>query len=235
MANSTVETGTSAAPLSLFARVIGIITSPTETYKSIVAHPKWLGMLLLTTLFAAVMTGGFLFTEVGQNAWLDAAIRPGTPPEQIQAMERMAPMLAYFSIGGVLVSIPVMLLLVSGVLYAIFNAALGGTSTFKQLFTVTVHAGAIGMLAQAFTMPLNYMRESMTSSSSLAVMLPMLETDSFIYRLAAWADLFVIWQLIVLSIGLGVLYKRKPGPIALTILAVYFGIAVLVTSITGGS
>jgi hypothetical protein len=235
MANTTVETGAAPAPLSLPARVIGIITSPTETYKSVVAHPKWLGMLVLTTLFAAAATGGFMMTEVGQNAWLDAAIRPGTPPEQVTAMERMAPMLAYFSIGGVLVSIPLMLLLVSGVLFAIFNAALGGNSTFKQLFAVTVHAGAIGMLAQAFTLPLNYARESMTSSSSLAVMLPMLETDSFVYRLAAWADLFVIWQLVVLAIGLGVLYRRKSTPILVGILVVYFGIALLVTAVTGGA
>lgn len=217
--------------MSLRARLVGIITAPTDTYRSVVAQPKWLGMLALTTIFTAVATAGFMMTEVGQNAWLDSVITATTPPEQVRAMEGMAPIVGYISAGGILIAAPLILLLVSGILFAIFNAGMGGTATFKQLFTVAVHAGAIGVLAQLFTLPLNYMRESMTSTTSLAVMLPMLEETSFVYRLAAWADLFVIWQMVVLSIGLAVLYRRRTQPIAIGLLAVYFTIALIVTAI----
>ena len=36
--------------MSLAARFFGVITAPRATYESIVAHPKWFGMLALTAL-----------------------------------------------------------------------------------------------------------------------------------------------------------------------------------------
>jgi hypothetical protein len=221
--------------MGLLARLVGIITSPTDTYRSVVAHPRWLGMLALTTLFTATMVTAFMMTEVGQNAWLDSVITPSTTPEQARVMEGMASFAGYFAGGSIMVMIPLTLLVVSGILFAIFNAALGGTATFKQLFAVVVHAGAISVLSQLFTMPLNYMRESMTSSTSLAVMLPMLEENSFGAKLAGAIDLFLIWQVIVLAIGLGVLYRRRAQPIAMSLLAVYFLIAVIIAAVTSGS
>jgi hypothetical protein len=234
MTQATVEAGTTPAPMGLFARLIGIVTAPTDTYKSVVAHPKWLGMLALTTLFTALVMTGFMMTEVGQNAWLDSVAPPSMPAEQVQVMERMAPMAGYIAGISILISIPLMLLIVSGILFAVFNAAMGGTATFKQLFTVVVHAGAIGVLAQLFTTPLNYMRESLTSSTSLAVMLPMLEENSFGAKFAGAIDIFFIWQVIVLAIGLGVLYRRRTQPIAMSLLGVYVVIALIIAAVTAG-
>jgi len=53
MANTTVETGAVPAPKNLLARFIGIITSPRATFEAVVAHPRWLGMLVLTTVVIA--------------------------------------------------------------------------------------------------------------------------------------------------------------------------------------
>ena len=52
MSNTSVTTG-GAPPLSLPARFLGIITAPKETFASVVAHPRWLGMLVLTTVIVA--------------------------------------------------------------------------------------------------------------------------------------------------------------------------------------
>ena len=54
MANTTAETGAAPAPKSLPARFIGIIMSPRDTFASVAANPKWLGMLVLTTLIVMV-------------------------------------------------------------------------------------------------------------------------------------------------------------------------------------
>ena len=231
MASTSVEAQPAAASMGLPARLIGIITAPADTFRSVVAQPRWFGMLAVSVLVAVVLTGGFMMTEVGQNAWLDQIEAAGTPPEQMAAMERMAPMVGYFTAGAMLVSIPAMLLIVAGIVFAVFNAALGGTATFKQIFAVVVHTAPIGILAQLFTIPLNYVRESLTSSTSLAVMLPMLEANSLGARLAAWVDLFVIWQLVVLAIGLGVLYRRRTQPIALTVLSLYFLVALIASAL----
>ena len=239
MANTTVQTGASPAPKSLVARVIGIITAPRATYEAVVAHPKWFGMLALCAVGLGVLIGGFLMTKVGQDAWLEAALNSPfsgqVSDQQIQAMEKMAPYVGYGTVVYMLVLIPIFMVIMSGILYAVFNAAMGGNATFKQVFTVVVHAGPIGLLSQLFTVPLNYFRGTMTSATTLAVLLPMLPDKSFAARLLGMIDLFLIWQLIVLSIGLAVLYRRRTQPIATALLVVYFIIAVIVAFVRRGA
>ena len=239
MANTTVQTGASPAPKGLVARFIGVITAPRATYESVVAHPKWFGMLATVAVGLALLIGGFLLTKVGQEAWLDAAMNSPfsgqVSDQQIQAMEKMAPYVGYGTVVYMLVLVPIFMVILSGILYAVFNAAMGGNATFKQVFTVVVHAGPIGLLSQLFTVPLNYFRGTMTSATTLAVLLPMLPDKSFAARLLGMIDLFLIWQLIVLSIGLAVLYRRRTQPIATALLVVYFIIAVIVAFVRRGA
>jgi hypothetical protein len=239
MVNTAVQPGAASAPMSLIARAIGIITSPRATYASVVAHPKWFGMLALTAAGLGLLIGGFLLTKVGQEAWLDAALSSPFSGEvndqQIQAMEKMAPYVGYGTIVYMLVLMPTFMAIVSGILYAIFNAAMGGNATFKQVFTVVIHTGPIGLLSQLFTVPLNYFRGTMTSATTLAVLFPMLPEGSFLSRFLGMIDLFLIWQVIVLSIGLAVLYRRRTQPIATALLVVYAIIAVIVAFVRRGA
>ena len=239
MANTTVQTGAAPAPMGLIARAIGIITSPRATYTSVVAYPKWFGMLALSAGGLGLLIGGFLLTKVGQEAWLDAALNSPfsgqVNDQQIQAMERMAPYVGYGTVVYMLVLVPIFMAVIAGLLYAIFNAAMGGNATFKQVFTVVIHTGPIGLLSQLFTVPLNYFRGTMTSATTLSVLLPMLPEGSFLSRFLGMIDLFLIWQVIVLSIGLAVLYRRRTQPIATALLVVYAIIAVIVAFVRRGA
>jgi hypothetical protein len=223
--------------MSLLSRFFGIITAPRATYESVVANPKWFGMLALVSVLMAVIVGGFLLTKVGQEAWLDAATAAGPVSEQqYQGMEKMAPYVGYGTMAFFLIGGPLMLAVISGILFAIFNAALGGDATFKQVFTVAVHAGPIGLLAQLFTVPLNYMRGSMSSATNLSVLTQSILDDStFTAKLLSMIDIFIIWQLIVLAIGLAVLYRRRTQPIATSLLVVYAVIAVTVAFVRRGA
>jgi len=132
------------------------------------------------------------------------------------------------------VGIPVMMLVLSGILFAVFNGFLGGGATFKQLFSVAVHAGAVSIIQQLFVFPLNYARESMSSATNLAVFLPMLDETSFLARMLGMIDLFIVWWVIVLAIGLSVLYRRKLTSIVMSFFIVYGVIAVAVAAFMGG-
>ena len=218
MPNSPVGEAAEAAPKSLIARFVGIITSPKETFRSVVAHPAWFGMLALICVGMAVAVGGYLFTKVGQQAWLDtatSAMRAPVNEQQLAAMDKIAPYVGYFGILQMLIGGPLISLLIAGILFAVFNAALGGTATFKQLFSVVVHSSAVSLLGQLYTMPMNYARGTLSSASNLAVLLPMIDEASFLGRLLGMVDLFVM-------------FRRKTQPIALSLLAVYAVIAVLV-------
>ncbi len=204
------------------------------------AHPAWFGMLALTTLTIALIVGGFLLTHVGQEAWLEAAsTSPFSGPvsdQQYEGMQKMAPYVGYFTAASMLVMIPVVSALLAGLLFAVFNAALGGEASYRQLLAVVVHTGPIGVLAQLFTVPLNYARGTMTSGTNLGVFTQaMLDDGSVAARLLGMIDLFVVWQLIVLSIGLAVLYRRRTQPIATALLVTYFIIALVVAIVRHGA
>jgi hypothetical protein len=223
--------------MSLLSRFIGIITAPRATYESVVANPQWFGMLALVSVVMALVVGGFLLTKVGQEAWLDAATATGKVSEQqYQAMEKMAPFVGYGTAVFFLIGGPLFLAIISGILFAVFNAALGGDASFKQVFTVAVHAGPIGLLGQLFTVPLNYLRGTMSSSTNLGVLTQsMLDDSSFIAKFLGAIDIFLIWQLLVLSIGLAVLYRRRTQPIATSLFVVYAVIAVIVAFVKRGA
>lgn len=225
--------------LSLPARIWGVLTSPRETFADVAARPRWLGMMLVAILVTAVCTGGFLMTPVGQQAYLDNQIEStkrfvGEVSEaQVAGMERMLPYAAPISAVSVAIIMPIMWLVMSGILFAVFSAALGGTATFKQVFAVMAHSSAITVVQQLFVTPLNYVRESMSSATNLAVFLPMLDEGSFLAKFLGTIDLFLVWWVVLLSIGLGVLFKRKTGPIATGLFVVYGIIAVIVAAFFG--
>jgi len=148
--------------------------------------------------------------------------------EQMRGRMWFAP---YQTAISVLIFSPVMAVAISGVLFLVFNVVMGGNATFKQLFAVFVHAGVISSLQQLFTGPLNYFRGAVTSATNLAVLLPMVDPKSFVGRILSMTDLFLIWYLLVLAIGLAVLYRRKTQPIALALYGVYAAGVVVIAAV----
>src|SRR4051812_35118668 len=68
MTTPPIVSGPAAGPKSLVARFIGVLTSPRDTFGSVVAHPKWFGMLAVTTLIVALFSALPLTTEAGRQA-----------------------------------------------------------------------------------------------------------------------------------------------------------------------
>ena len=68
------------------------------------------------------------------------------------------------------------------------------------------------------------------SPARLSVLLPMLPDESFLTYLLGAIDLVWVWALINLSIGLAVLYKRKTGPLATTLLSIYGVVALIIAT-----
>jgi hypothetical protein len=216
----------------LAARVIGVVVSPKATFADVAARPRSLGVLALCMLIVIGGVFALLSTDVGREASLDQQVRTlesfGVKLNEAQQaqMEARADNARYYAAASQLVGIPLVSVIVSGLLLGVFNALLGGDATFKQVFAVVAHTGVITALATAFTLPLDYVNETMSSPTNLGVFVSFLDEASFLSRLLGSIDLFQIWSLVTLSIGLGVLYKRRTGPVATGMLVVY-GVIVL--------
>ena len=232
------------APLSLVARIVGVVASPRETFAAIAATPKWIDVLIVTTLVAAVLTFAFLSTPVGRQAMLDQQVSTmegfgmQVSDAQYAEMEKGLERGAYFAVGSILVFGPVVTVILAGVFFAVFNAALGGQASFKHVLAIVAHSGVVGAVGMLFTTPLNYVRESMSDPANLGIFFPMLDEASPLAAFFGAIKFFTVWWFVVLGIGFAVLYRRRSQPIVLSLLGLYLlwavGVAVF-RAVVGGA
>lgn len=227
----------------LFARVIGVITSPGETFAHVVRTPKVSGALFIVCLATALAQGLPQFTESGRAAALEM---------QVQGMERMGMTVTdemytemarrsqsntagYIALVTTFIFTPVVTVFFTALFWAVFNTMLGGTATFKHVMAVVAHSQIISTLSIVIASPIMYMRGQMSASgiANLGALIPMDET-SFLARFFGMIDLFVIWWVVVLAIGLAALYKRSTSGVATGLLVTYAVIALAFASIFAG-
>jgi hypothetical protein len=238
MTNTAIQSETAPASMNLFARFIGIITAPRATYEAVVARPTWLGMFLLTSVIMAFGAALPMTTEAGKQAAVDQQVSSleafgmQVTDEQYAQFQKGTAILPYTTAASVVFGGLVIALIMAAILWAIFNAALGGDAKYKQILSVLIHASVISAIGQLFTGPINYFRGAVGSATNLTALLPMLDDKSFAGKLAGAVDIFIIWWVIVLAIGLAVLYRRKTQPIATTLFAIYACIAVAIAFFT---
>jgi hypothetical protein len=234
---TTAERMRATESKSLPARIVGVLVAPRATYADVAARPRVVGALVFVVLVSIAATFTFLSTEVGQQAALEQQLRQmesfGRTPNdaQYQRMAQMLPYARYFAGVSQLVVLPLAALIVGGIAFAVFNAVLGGDATFKQTYAVVVHSGVVAALQQLFVLPLAYAKGTMSSPTNLMVFLPFLDENTFVARLLGSIDLFLIWWIVSLAIGLAVLYRRRTAPIATTLLSFYVAIGLIIAAI----
>jgi hypothetical protein len=233
----TVDAGSAPSPKSLPARIAGVIFAPRATYADVAARPRWSAMFLVVYLVSAAVATAFMRTEVGRAAVVDQQITQAESygrqlsQEQIDRLETMSQY--YGAIAPVLqlVTLAVGSLVVSGLAFAVFNAVLGADASFTQVFAVVVHSGVVLAVLSLFSTPLAYARQTLSSTTTLAVFAPFLDDSSFPARLLGSIDLVYIWWMVSLAIGLGVVYRRRTAPIATTMIAIYLVIGIVIAAI----
>jgi Yip1-like protein len=242
-----VATADNAPQPGLLARVIGVVLSPRETFQAVATRPRVLGVLLLTTLVTSAAQFGFLSSEVGRKASLDAI------DQQVRLMEGFGATVTdevysqmtanvertpYITAASILVFSPISALVLSAVFLGVFNGLLGGNARFKQVLAIVTHSGVVWMLVGLLTMGIGLLTGRATGSSRLSVFFPMLEETGFLAHFFGYVDLLWLWAFVNGAMGLAVLYKRRTGPIAMTLIALYLAFGVLyaaVTSFAGSS
>lgn len=226
-----------SASSGLIGRIVGVLTSPRATYAGVAAAPRWLGVLAAVILVTATGSYVLFSTTVGQRALLDQQVKSAesfgrrVDDAAYQRLQKMAGLMPYFSAGSQIVFVPLVTTIIAGIAFGVLGALAGGNASFKQVFAVVAHSGVVIALQQFFVLPLDYARETLSSPTSLAVFVPMLDENSFPVRFLGAIDLFLIWWAVNLAIGLAVLYRRRTGPIATTLIAIYAGIGLIIAAV----
>jgi hypothetical protein len=236
----------------LAARVYGVIRRPRVTFSSIAETPAWAPVLLLTTFLTFVSTAAFLTTNIGRQALVDQWERTATAfgqqidDAQYAAMEaRVAngTLGIEYAAATALVSGPVLAFGLSAVLFAVLGRKNGKTNaqlqaSYTQVLSIVCFAGVILALRQVIAAPVDYVRETIASPTSLVQFFTMLDDASAEARFFGVVDLFVVWWIVVLAIGMSVLYRRRTRNLAFAFTGAYLVIALLaalVMAMSGGA
>jgi hypothetical protein len=214
-------------------RVLGVILSPAMVFRTLAAEPRWAGILVLTVAVAAGASGVLFWTDVGQQALLDQRVDLLEGFGQLVDDERYAwlesdvPSLACEQLAIIVLGLPLLTVALGVGAHVTYGARTAGV-TLRHALAVVAHAGAILMVRYLIVSPWNYVRESLGSPLNFGVLFPFLEEGGFAASFLGMLDVFVLWWVLVLATGLGVLYHRSTRSVAATILAVYAGLAVVI-------
>lgn len=201
---------------NLLARIVQVFVAPAKLFDSLRDRPVWLDAILVTIavgLIIQLMIPAEVFrAEVLSGLPADATA------EQIEATENSLPFLK--AIGWVMTVIGPFLFfaLIAGVLKLVYSVLLGGEASFKQLFSATAHAQIISAAGALITLPLILSTGNLRSALSLQLLVSGLDSDGWMYGFMNGLNLFGLWTMVVLGIGVSRIYPKVSAGNAITFL-----------------
>lgn len=228
------ENTDSQQELGAFGRIIGIFTSPTQTFQSIDRKPTWLIPFIITVIIAIVLQ--FAVTDIALNDRIAQMEAKGMTEEQIEAIKSYSdsPM-KYIGLVFAPVGILIVWLVFAGLMILGGNVILGGNSDFKKVFSVVAWSYLItnlgGIIKTILTIAKGTSQGVMTS---LAIVLPLPgweEKPSLLYQFFSKLDVFTIWEIWLWILGLAIIYRfpiKKTASYVLSLWGIYIVISILI-------
>jgi hypothetical protein len=239
MATASIVPTPETAPLSEVQRVINTFFSPSKTFADLRRSASWWGPFLLIVIVSLA----FVYVvdqKVGFRKTVENQLR--AQPKQADQLERMPPdqreknMQArttgakYFSYG-----FPVILLIIwavmAGLLYATLKFGVSAEVKFKTLYALLIYAALPGLfrsLLAIVSLLAGVSGDSFTFQNPVATNPGYFidpTTNPVLYAFLSSFDIFSIWSMVLVAIGITCIAKVKTG----TAYAVVFGwFAVLV-------
>jgi hypothetical protein len=237
MGNAVMEPPDAEAPaLSFPARLLGVIISPGETFADVARKPGFVAPLIALMLGAIAVTETMLW-KIGIERIVRMSIEQSSrassmSPDQIdQAVSqgaRIGGILAH--LGGVLGS-PIVLLIIAGLGLLILNLIFGAQAKFKTVFSLVCYANLVSLLGSLMALGMilfgdpEHFNAQNPVPSNVGFFLNPHEVSKPLYSLASSADIFSIWLLILLGVGLSKATGGKVKP--LSIFLAYAGLWVI--------
>jgi hypothetical protein len=217
-------------------RVTGVLTHPRATMAEVVRHPAFITTWAVVLLVVAVCGGLLLSTAVGEQALVDERVRVvealggRVDDAEYARLKASPPVSVYLTSGGRLLLTPPLTLLVAAGLAAL--ARLDGVHvTFVTALAIAVHATVVLALQQVIATPVHYLYESLTSPTNVAGVIRVFDEGSWPARLFGTIDVFGVWWMWLLSVGVAAATGRPARRYVWRLLAVYVGVAAFVAAI----
>jgi hypothetical protein len=216
-----------AAPTISFSDIIvNVFASPAEAYEGIRTSPSRGSVWIVPLLVTFILTIGYtllMFTNESiknqiveqQRERLQEQVQAGKIPQEradqmLDGMEKGTGMMIAFGIVGAVIYISIVLFVGALFLWLIGRLALKAEAGYGKYLELWGSSMWIGMLALIVTALLLMAFNSMYASPSAALaVLSNYSPKNSLHRLLSSLNIFTIWQMIVLGIGLSK-FSGKP-------------------------
>ena len=224
----TQAPGAPPATKSAFDRMAGVLFAPAETFEEIARRPNILAPLLLilitSTIFAIILVPRLDFETMMREqmarqgrqmseADMDRAVRFGGAFSK--ALGYASPVFGIATIA-----------IIAGVLLLAFRL-MGGEGTFKQAFSVSLHAWLPYVIAGLIGSIIMFTRESIapdlipTLVRSNLGFLADPRDQRVLFALLSSIDIFTIWALTLFSIGFSYVARMTKGKSAAIVVTLW--------------
>jgi hypothetical protein len=218
------------------SRMIGVFFSPQKTFESIGRKPDWLIpfiVILVLALVSVYFMQPVIMSESLQKQQEKMEER-GMSAEQMDVATEQAQKVMKFTVIPSAIIVTALNFVVGALIWLfVGNIILGGAAKFKQVFAVNVYRSLITTIGGLIKLPIILSKETLNVHFSLATFMSDEMRDSFVYKVLAQTDIFNVWSIGVLCIGLAAIYKFKVAKVWPVVVIIYVAFY-LASSAIGG-
>jgi hypothetical protein len=212
--------------------LLGVFTTPGATLAGVMEKKRWVAAFLLVLAAAAIFTYvTYPVVKVDQARLIrESPLADKIPADRLDAMDQFTP--TQRVVGSLSASLFTALSLLLGAFFVYLFYKLGGVNgLFMQFFSAVSVASLIdGVLGGLVRTTLVLAKKSMFVSTGLAAFVPGLTVQSLWFVILSQFDLFAIWYLVVLALGLAAFAKISLQK-SLTYVGYYFVFKLVITTL----
>lgn len=223
----------------MLLNIINVLTAPASTYETIIDRNSLKDALrpVLVLFIMAMITGWLLQDLIADMQWAETEKQIENTTEL--SAEQKSDMLdiAYGRIysegtssviGYILMGIswPIRIGIMAVFALLIGNVLFGGGARYGQVLTITAFAYSASVLEYLFKTPVQYFSDKLEIYTGLGI-LGLGEKGLFLSNFMAGMDIFSFWRIVLISIGLGLLYKKPTKSLLIALSALWLiGLAI---------
>ncbi|MCY3762124.1 MAG: YIP1 family protein [Gemmatimonadetes bacterium] len=200
---------TQSPQIGLIGRMIRVFHAPRETFESVAASRTaidWVAPAAVSAVvaFAAAVAVMPLAMEEGAKAIQEQMQGQELSDEQREMMEKMAG--PGQAIGLVMAPVGSFVVLVISALLLLGAAKIAGADIgYSGMLTVSAYSSLVQALKGIVVTPLMLSKKSLEVHTGLGLLLPAEMMNSFAGRFLAGIEIFSLWQVVIVAVGVSAL------------------------------
>jgi hypothetical protein len=215
-------------------RLMGVFISPGETFADVARKPDFWAPLI-TLILGSVAVVETMLWKIGMERIIRMQLAQSSRTANMSPEDLDKIVATQVKVGAIFAHVvgvvgpPIGLLVIAGIGILIVNVIFGARSRFKTVFSLVCYADLVTLLGAIMSIALMFFGDPDRFNSqnpvpgNIGFFLNPHDVSKPLYALASSADIFSIWLLILLGIGLskGTGGKVKPTPIFLVFTGIW--------------